>query len=660
MTPIMSELDTPLPKSKPSVMKRILRGLLWLFLLILSLIIVVPLAALMFFDANQYKTEISTHLTQKSGLPIDIKGDLKLKFFPWIGLEVIDLSIDQAPQFGEGTFIAVKELGFKVPLREIFKLHFAMDTLFLKEVSIHLVKDSNGKTNWDYFIEKLNSANKTEHKTPEHPSNPNSKTSSSQNPKKLHFSLAQYEISNATLVYEDRQQNQRFILDKVSLTGKGQPQNNAYPLESKFHFAYLTNDEKNALRGQGNVKGYISKNKDATFDTTFSLDFPANYPFKQGELTTKLDMNKNQILLSNLNFKADKTHISGSITIPAASNLPLQFKLQTNEIDFDKLGKGDTSKTSANEKSSPSVVALTPNKKLPSSSKQQAERTVKGELTINQVMVKGLTLKNVKTSLRKDGSMLTLNPLTADLYQGSLATKIQYDLANKNGTTSFSGKIYHIALDPLLGALKQKQPISGNADVTFDLSHSNSKLNGTTRLDIKNGTLKGVDVNYYLERARAMIKKEEFSLEDSKQTLFNSLSGTLKINNNVIDNNDLTLSATDFMANGVGEVDLNSQTIAYKIQAKKIYHDGQEHPNALPLAIRIKGSLEKPRVLPDFDLYLKALLEKGVKQKFSKEMDRQISKILKEEDNPDKTREELLQEKIEEKLNKGLEKIFKF
>ncbi|HRE32002.1 MAG TPA: AsmA-like C-terminal region-containing protein, partial [Candidatus Berkiella sp.] len=177
------------------------------------------------------------------------------------------------------------------------------------------------------------------------------------------------------------------------------------------------------------------------------------------------------------------------------------------------------------------------------------------------------------------------------------------------------------------------------------------------------GVIEGIDVKYYLNLAQALLKKVDSKETDNKHTPFGSLQATLLFNNNVMDNNDLLIKSNDFTAKGEGSINMNSQTIAYKIQALKTYQDGKEHKNAYPLAIRIKGSLSSPKVEPDYDVYLKKLMQQEMKG----ELNKQIGKLLgapKESNAADSSEsspnlEDAAKKKLEDKIEKGLKKLFR-
>ncbi len=70
---------------KGSATSKFLRFLSWSVLTLLSVAIIIPVAAFLYFDPNDYKAQLSTFITEKSGLPLEIHGNINMKYFPWLG-----------------------------------------------------------------------------------------------------------------------------------------------------------------------------------------------------------------------------------------------------------------------------------------------------------------------------------------------------------------------------------------------------------------------------------------------------------------------------------------------------------------------------------------------------------------------------------------------
>ena len=125
-----------------------------LLLILLAIIILVPLAIVawlaLFFDANDYRDEISSGFKNSTGRDITIAGDLKTSFFPWIGIETGALEVANAPGFGDAPLAAIKGSKIHLKLKPLLSGEVEMDTVVLEGVNANLVTLANGKTNWEF------------------------------------------------------------------------------------------------------------------------------------------------------------------------------------------------------------------------------------------------------------------------------------------------------------------------------------------------------------------------------------------------------------------------------------------------------------------------------------------------------------------------------
>lgn len=648
---------------------RFFRIVFSLFLTLLGLAIIVPIAAYFFFDPNHFKNEISSYISSKTGLPLEIHGKISLQVFPWVGLNVHQVDLAQPSAFGQGKMIAIDELGLKMPLNDLLHKQLNIESLVINGVKVQAIKNKDGSTNWEYYTKQLQ--NKHSEATSA-PTNNSAKTANDS--EKLHFALLQFALHDAHIAYDDKQTNQQIIIEKLALQGQQGKSATEFPIEGTLTLQVKDNDPTLSFKSQGQFSGTVQETKNsflAKLKTDFSINMPSNpEKFRQIAVATEINADTAKAIeLHNLIVKSGPMDIKGHCKIPMDSQQAITFKLAINQLDLQAL-QGSASKTTPHAAVSHSEnIALV--KQTQSPAKPQSSQPLQGEVSIGKVLAYNLTLDNVNSHVKKDSTTLTLRDLTASLYQGQLMANVTKNLQNPQAPVVLQGKLTQIALAPLLSDLKQEARISGITNVDFNLTqHEHNGLNGTVKLQVREGVIEGIDVKYYLSVAQSLLKKSETKESDSKRTPFGNLQATLFFNNHVMDNNDLTITSPDFTAKGEGSINLNSQTIAYKMQAIKTYQDGKEHKNAYPLAIRIKGPLAHPKVEPDFDVYVKKLMAQEVKGELNKQLDKKLGKLLgvppAEDGTPpqgDEAKpqnlEDAARKKLEEKLEKGLKKLFK-
>ncbi|MGE3318410.1 MAG: AsmA family protein [Candidatus Berkiella sp.] len=646
-------------------MSRFFRILFSVVMLLVGLAIVVPIAAYFFFDPNHFKSEISSYISSKTGLPLEIHGKISMQVFPWVGLNVHQVDLAQPSAFGHGKMIEVSEMSLKMPLNDLLQKHLNIESLAINGLTVNAIKNKDGSSNWEYYSQQVN--NKKNHESS--PKEPQRSADKPQEANKLRFDLLKFTIKDVNLTLEDRATSQTIKINKLNVNGERGNRPSAYPLEGEIAVSVTDKDPALNLKMNGHFKGVVEEAKEGLlthFKTDFSVDMPNNPAnFRELKVTSVVDTNSKAITLSELELKTGEIKAKGNSKLPLDKNQPITFNLDINQVDLDAL-KGfapPPAKGNAANTHSDAIVPVKQVKTTPS-----ASQAVQGNLTIGKVRGFNLALDHVKTKVSKTASTLTLSDLTANLYQGTLAAKVVKSLQNPQAPVALNGKLTQIALTPLLKDLKQEARVSGVANVDFNITHHEvNGLNGVMKVNVANGIIEGIDVKYYLGLAQSLFKKTENKETDTKKTPFGTMQATLLFNNHVMDNNDLNITSNDFTAKGEGQVNLNSQTLAYKIQALKTYTDGKEHANAYPLAIRIKGPISHPKIEPDYDVYLKKLMEREMKGELNKQLDKHLGKLLgtPKEGEPNTqgdapaSIEDAAKKKLEDKLNKGLKKLFK-
>ncbi len=641
---------------------KFVRFLFWTVLSLISLGAMVVVGVFLYFDPNDYKEEISHYITQKSGLPLEIHGNINMTYFPSLGLSVQNVTMTQPATFGEGNFIEIKSLDFKMPLREIFDKQFIVETLTLKGVQIHLIQKKDGATNWDSASSQVKQKSSSSTQSDKKETLDATHTPSSPR-KKLTLALKQFDISDGVITFENREKGEVYTLSELTLKGKESDAAKTYPLHGKFKLKqYNALLKKEFMNGQINIDGKfgLSGNLNAAFNVSADLTLPQNEPGLK-DITAKsmvtLKPNKT-LLLEDIQVKVGENDIKGNVTIPAGT-APINFTLNLKELNLDKFsGKiPKQSKVSGEAK----LVKTQYIQPAPTNKKSNG-RVLSGDITIDKLTHERIVLTNVKAKVNKSGDIVKINPLTASLFEGTLKAQITKELNNPAKPTLIQGDVTDIQIQPLLITLKNEKRISGTGSFNFNLMQHND-VNGIVKVGIKNGVIEGLDVKYYLSVAQSLVSKDKTPIEDTKQTKFGELTATLKLHDQMIDNNDLSIIAPDFKANGEGSVWLGSKTIEYKLQAYKVHSDNQTRPDDYPLAIRIKGSLDHPKIQPDVDVYIKKALEQELQKQLGKQLEKNIGKVLgvpsNDQQNSEGAQNNELQQKLEDKLNRGLKKLFK-
>jgi len=128
-------------------MKMLIKLFFWTVSLVLILLIAVVVAVAT-MDPNNFKDWIADKVREETGRPLTLNGAINLTWYPWLGLEVNDLTLGNAPGFGKEPFLHTDFAKFRVKLIPLFHQQYLVDTIQFHGTVINLEKNKQGVTNW--------------------------------------------------------------------------------------------------------------------------------------------------------------------------------------------------------------------------------------------------------------------------------------------------------------------------------------------------------------------------------------------------------------------------------------------------------------------------------------------------------------------------------
>ena len=323
-------------------------------------------------------------------------------------------------------------------------------------------------------------------------------------------------------------------------------------------------------------------------------------------------------------FKAtlDDSNIQGSFSARVPEQTEYQFGIAIDRIDADRYLPPEGA-------DSPPVTPETAAAagKLPLETLRALN--LKGDLAIGELMISGATLTQARLSMNAKDGLITLAPVTAMLYDGSYSGGITLDAKGDEPLLSMKTDFANINLQPLLTDLADGANLHGTGNISLavnsrggDVHALKRHLSGNGRIDLRAGVLKGMDIPGVLRQIEVLYESKRIGRVDKGDlTRFDSLTGSLNIENGVVANDDLLMTAPGFTVNGKGTLlDLNDASWKYKFivsvdDAQATLGEQRYNLGGYSLGINCGGRLIEKKCTPDVKTILQALLKGKLKDK---------------------------------------------
>lgn len=536
--------------SKP--VKYALLGLAILAAIVIAAAIVLTLT----FDPNRYKGDIERLAKEHTGRTLGIKGDIKLAFWPSLGVRVGAVTFSEKGSSQE--FVSLESAHASVKVLPLLKGQTIIDSVGLSGFKARIVKGKTGRFNF---------ADLTETKKP----SPEEKRSSEGRSPPVVFDIGSVSIERASVSYTDLQAGQEYTLENLRLkTGRL-----AQHAEGRLELAM------------------VAKRKAPPLEAKLSLDG-----------TYRLDAGK---LSADVNAKLDESTIKAKLVLAE----PYEFDAAIDRINLDRY-LGAAEKPSAPEKASEKKQTDTP---VDLSALKGIN--AKGRLQVGALEVRGLKLAEVKAQLNAANGRVALAPHSAKLYEGSVSGAVVVD-ANRNHV-SLKEDLQNVSVGPILRDFATQDRLEGRGNVALDVTAAGAtvsamkrSLAGSAKVHLRDGAVKGVNLGEILHKARAVLgggqaaAQGEGTGDKGQRTDFTELSASFAIKNGVARNDDLDAKAPLFRLGGAGTINIAESSLDYLAKAAVVAtsqgQGGRELDRlaGLTVPVRLTGSFDDLKYQVDY------------------------------------------------------------
>lgn len=311
-------------------MRKFLKYLSIVLISFLLLLVLAFVGLIFLVDPNHYKADLSRYVSEKTGYPLKVNGNLEWTIFPSFGLKAQQINIGKPEKiYDKDSFFSIKEATIAISLLPLLKDKIIVETLELDTPVIYLIKNPSGVNNWS-------DAKHTP--TPpklKRPADPPTKTHSSEKAQKFEFELKTLSIKDGKVYWDDQQTQTLIKVRQIELLGKAIKLNQEFPLSFKGAFSSNKLKLQTNIVGKGNLlidpkqQVYNLKEMDSKIEFIRS-GFAKSVLFDlQGSLHT--DLARETLNTQNLTLRAQNLALEAQLNGTNIKNRPQwQGHLKTN------------------------------------------------------------------------------------------------------------------------------------------------------------------------------------------------------------------------------------------------------------------------------------------------------------------------------------------
>ncbi len=276
--------------------------------------------------------------------------------------------------------------------------------------------------------------------------------------------------------------------------------------------------------------------------------------------TANAQFSQNSIAISDLAGSVGSTNLKGNLSAKNFAAPVLQFALGADKIDTTELqnlvaqhpasSKAAATKAPATASNQPSLLNTI---------------TGGGTLAAGTVKAQDIVLNNLHATAKLDHGLITLSPLSTDIFGGKENGTIALDMRPATPQCAVNAKFAGVDTNALLSAISSAKntlygSLAATTNLRFALASSTElpkTLNGTVVFDVTNGQLKNVNILNELSKVGKFLGSAP--AQAGSGTALKTFAGTLNIVNGVASTNNLVAALATGSLSASGNMNLVNQ-----------------------------------------------------------------------------------------------------
>jgi AsmA protein len=191
---------------KNTLLKKILYAVAAIIGLVLLLVVYLAVT----FDPNDYKSTVIQLVKDKKQRTLDIKGDIKLSFWPKIGADLGEITLSEHQS--DKQFAAIKGAKVALAVLPLLKKEIVVDTVYLDGVQANVIQHADGSFNFDDLLSK-----------------------EEEESQQINFDVQGVKVTNTQVSYINEASGAKYTVDQFNLTTGQVALKTPFDLSADFH-----------------------------------------------------------------------------------------------------------------------------------------------------------------------------------------------------------------------------------------------------------------------------------------------------------------------------------------------------------------------------------------------------------------------------------------
>lgn len=593
-------------------MKKVLIAVGAIVILVIAALLIAPAV----IPVDTYKTELLAQVEKATGRKARIDGDFNISLFPTARFTAGKVSLANAPGGKAATMVSLDKLNVQIALLPLLSGTVVVDSFVLEKPVINLEVDAQGRPNWVF----------------EPAGQPKATASGAANKDAAKdagggdggagisgLKLGDVRLVSGRVAYSDAKTGTRQTIDDINMS-VSLPSLTS-PMAAKG--SLIWNKEKiDLVLGVGNPNAFL---KGTTTDLSASISAaPVRFDFKgkasggnvlkasgaidldvpsvrklaawAGQPLTApgtgfgplkiagqvgVDGKKYSFTKATLNL--DKIAATGDFRFDGSGRVPyVNARLETGLLDLNPYLPPENKAASGGAGASSGAAASGGANGKPVSAGWSTDpidlsglRAVNADaaLAVAGIVMRKIRIGKSKVDVGLKGSKLTTKLTEMALYGGNGTATITADGASATPAVTARMNLSGLQANPALKDAIDMDRIEGTLNTSLSVATRGgsqramvSALGGDGNIKFVDGAIRGINIAAMIRNAASAFL--DSSARAAQKTDFAELSGTFRITNGILRNDDLALLSPLVRVAGRGSVHMPNRTVNYRIEPK--------------------------------------------------------------------------------------------